>query len=219
MAINKARTSGWTKALIIILIVSFVSLVMATGFAGFADLFRSQNSGSQSVTGTTTAEKVAAQFDTQVASLRSVYESDPTSYSAAVNLANVYYDYAYALSTPGTGESQVTSEVASAALLQWRNAKSTYDKAVSINGGDPAVQTDRAVATHRSGETTAAYEIVKGITATNPTFAPAWLNLGVFCESLGSNAEAIAAYQQYLVLDPTGTNAAAVQQRVEELSK
>ncbi|MGV8083246.1 MAG: tetratricopeptide repeat protein [Coriobacteriia bacterium] len=219
MAINKARTSRGMKVLIIILIVSFVSLVMATGFAGFFDLFKSSNGSSQSTTSTTTAEKIAQQYDPQVSALRSVYESDPTSYTAAVNLANVYYDYALTLSNPGTGESEITSEAATAAFAQWQNAKSMYDKAVEINPADPAVQTDRSAAAYSIGDTTAAYEIAKAVTVSSPTFAPAWFNLGIFCEDLGLNDEALAAYQQYLALDPSGTSASAATARVTALSK
>ncbi|NTW28712.1 MAG: hypothetical protein HGA39_05040 [Coriobacteriia bacterium] len=210
---NKARTSPWTKGLIIVLIVAFVSMFMATGIVGLFDLFKSNTPASTQ----SAVQKLAATYDPQVTALKKAFESNPTSFTAAVNLANTYFDYAQELSTPATGQSSLSADASTAAAIQWANARAAYDAASKIKSGDPSVETDRSAATYYSGDTTAAVAIVSAITVSAPSFAPAWLNLGIFAEDLGQNAKAIAAYQQYLKLDPTGSGVSYANGRITAL--
>ena len=69
---------------------------------------------------------------------------------------------------------------------------------------DPNVQTDRSIATFYSNDATAAIKLVREVTVKQPTFAPAWLNLGMFYDATGKPVFAVAAYTKYVTLDPKG---------------
>ncbi|HEY5540316.1 MAG TPA: hypothetical protein VIL41_02555 [Coriobacteriia bacterium] len=205
MALNKARTSVWVKALIIILIIAFISLFMYTGIAGIFDLFR------PSTTETATSADPVATINQKnqpiVDSLRALASSQPTSYTPAVNLANAYFDWAQQLSIPQTGQSQATSAAITAAVGVWGEARAAYDQASKLGKTfDPSVQTDRSIATFYSNDTTSAITIAREVTTKQPTFAPAWLNLGLYYDATNNTALAIEAYKKYLVLDPKGSS-------------
>ena len=143
--------------------------------------------------------------------------SDPTSYTAHVNLGNAYFDWAQTLSTPAEGASQISTAAMAAVGPLWLSSRDAYAKAVKIKAGDPAVETDFAIVTFYSGETTAAIVIGERVTKANPDFAQAWLNLGVFYASSGQNAKAIAAFERYVKLDPKGQNVAFAQEQIKSL--
>lgn len=219
MALNKSNTSGWVKALIIILIVAFVSLFMYQGFAGIFQLF--QQSPSSSTASNSSQNPVTAlksQYQPQIDALTQAVQSDPTSYTAQVELANLHFDYAQKLSTPAGGASQITTEAMMAAYQEWTNAKNAYDAATKVAPKfDPPVQTDRSYATFYSNDTTGAIKIATEVTKKAPEFAQGWVHLGIYLEGTGDNKAAIAAYQKYLVLDPKGGNASFAQGRLKEL--
>ncbi len=51
----------------------------------------------------------------------------------------------------------------------------------------------------------AAIKIAEDVTKADPTFSPAFFNLGIFYSDTNEAAKAIAAFQQYLKLDPKGS--------------
>ncbi|MDR3686879.1 MAG: tetratricopeptide repeat protein [Coriobacteriia bacterium] len=218
MALNKARTSVWMKTFIIVLIVAFISVFMAGGIAGIFELFQSSNT---STTATSTVDPVATinqQGQATVDALKSLAASQPTSYTAQVKVANAYFDWAQQLSTPTSGQSQITTAAMSAAVDVWAQARAAYDKAATLNKAfDPSVQTDRSVATFYSNDATAAIKLVRAVTVKQPDFPPAWLNLGLFYDSTGNSEQAVFAYQKYLVLDPKGKPVAYVTSRLKAL--
>jgi Tfp pilus assembly protein PilF len=69
-----------------------------------------------------------------------------------------------------------------------------------------------------SNDTTAAVVTVQKVITANPTFAPAWLNQGVFYEGLGQNEQAVIAYRKYVAIDPKGANVAYANSRISALS-
>ena len=217
MALNKAKTSVWVKTLIVVLIVAFISMFMYSGISGLFDLFK--NSGSS--TPTSTVDPVTAinqEKQPTVDALKQLAASEPTSYTAQVNLANAIYDWAQALSRPASGQSQLTTAAMVAAAQQWSNARAAYDAATKLKAYDPSVQTDRSIATFYSGDATAAVKIVRTVTTKTPTFAPAWLNLAVFYDQAGNSLQALVAYKKYVALDPKGSNVSYAQQRIKALS-
>jgi tetratricopeptide (TPR) repeat protein len=218
VALNKAHTSVWVKALIIVLIVAFVSLFMYQGIAGILDLFKSNP---QTTAGSSTADYVTAvnaQNQSTVEGLRAAATSNPTSYTAAVALANGYFDWAQQLSQPQTGQSTVTTAAMTAAFEQWTNAKQAYDAATKLmTKFDAATQTDRSYAALYSNDATEAIAIVKVVTVKEPAFAQAWVHLGIYYEAIGDPKSAIPAYQRYLKLDPKGQNATYVADRLKQL--
>jgi tetratricopeptide (TPR) repeat protein len=217
VALNKAHTSIWVKTLIIVLIIAFVSLFMYQGIAGIFDLFKSNPQSA----GSSTADPVTA-INTQnqaiVVQLQQVATSNPTSYTAAVNLANGYFDWAQQLSQPQQGQSQLTSAAMTAAFTQWTAAKTAYDTATKLaTTFDASTQTDRSYAALYSNDATEAIAIVKVVTVKDPKFAQAWVHLGIYYEAIGDTKSAIPAYQRYLLLDPKGQNATYVQERLKTL--
>ena len=157
MAINKAKTSPWMKGFIIFLIVAFVGTIGEASIPSIFQLF-TQPTG-QTTTPTTTVatvEQINANFKPGVDALIAAAASDPTSYTAHVNLGNAYFDWAQTLSTPAEGASQISTAAMAAAGPLWLSSKDAYAKAVKIKAGDPAVETDFAIVTFYSGETTSA---------------------------------------------------------------
>ena len=219
MALNKAHTSGWVKAMIIFLIICFVSLFMYSGLAGLIDLF-TQPAQSQTAQQTPAEALVAinAKHQPTVDALKPIAASKPASYTAMVNLANAYFDWAQELSTPVANQSQPTTTAIEAAFQTWALARVEYDKATKVKPKDSSVQTDRAVAMFYSNDTTAALATVNKVIVQDPTFAPAWLNVALFYDALGQSEQAIIAYKKYVVLDPKGQSIAYANKRLGELA-
>jgi tetratricopeptide (TPR) repeat protein len=219
VALNKAHTSVWVKAMIIILIIAFVSLFMYGGIIGVVDLFN-QSAPTQTAAQTPAEALTAinAKHQPAVNALKPPAESKPASYTAMVSLANAYFDWAQELSTPAAGQSQPTTAAIEAAIQTWSLARAEYDKAAKINAKDPSVQTDRAVAMFYSNDASAAVVTIQKTISVSPTFAPAWLNAAVFYESLGRNEQAIIAYKKYVAIDPKGQNVAYANSRLSALT-
>ena len=216
MALNKAHTSVWVKVLIIILIVAFVSLFMYQGLAGIALLFQQNTQSATSNVDPVT--EINQKNQSTVDYLKGKLDSSPTSYTAAVNLANGYFDWAQELSTPATGQSQVATPAMAAAFEKWTSAKSAYDAATKLTKTmDPSVQTDRSYAALYSNDTTGAITIVKAVIDKAPNFAQAWVHLGIYYEAANQTPLAVPAYQKYLQLDPSGQNADYVKGRLKAL--
>ena len=215
MAINKARTSPWMKTFIIILILAFVSSI------GYASLGSCSTLFTQSTTPTgqtlSVVQQVSNQYKPGVDALSAQVASDPTSYTALVNLGNAYFDWAQTLSSPQPNQSTVSSEALAAAMPLWAQARDTYAKALQVKPGESPVTVDYAITAFYSGDTTAAIVAAEGVAKADPTFAQAWLNLGIFYQQSGESAKAIAAFQQYLKLEPDGQSASFVKEQLTAL--
>jgi len=172
--------------------------------------------------GTNAYDRVASinqSHEAGVNALRQAAAEEPKSYAALVNLANAYFDWAQELSVPQAGRSQPTTEAVAAARKVWPQARAAYEQAASLsNAFDPSVQTDRATATFYSNDPSTAIELAREVTAKKPDFAAAWLGLGTFYDSAGNTALAVESYKKYLALDPKGSAASWVNQRVSQLA-
>ena len=204
MGLNKSSTSIGMKIVISLLIFAFISTFLYGGIASIVQVF--QPNPNQSAT--TSADPIVAaetKFQPQVDALRKLTESDPTSQTPLVNLGNAYFDWAQEVSK--ASQNSTTAAVTAGTL--WISAKDTYAQAIKIKPGDPALTIDYAIATFYSGDTAGAIALAVPISESNPTFAQAWLNLGVFYQESGESAKAVAAFSQYLKLDPTGKQGSA----------
>jgi len=218
VAINKAKTSPWMKGFIIFLILAFVATIGAASIPSIAQLFTQP--AATSTTKTTPAasvEQVNAQFQRGIDLLTATAASNPASYTAQVNLGNAYFDWAQTLSTPAEGASQVSTAAMAAIGPLWLSSRDAYAKAVKIKAGDPAVETDFAIVTFYSGETTAAILIGEKVAKSKPDFSQVWLNLGVFYANSGQIDKSIAAFERYVKLDPKGQNVAFAQEQIKSL--
>jgi tetratricopeptide (TPR) repeat protein len=213
LSLNKSHTSPFMKIVIILIIVAMVTLFLYGGIASLIELFKPTPQAAAPDSIALLKEK----YDPQVQSWNAVLASNPASYTVLVRLGTTHYDYAVELSKLVSQNSTVAALPAEA---QWVASKDAFKKAVKANKkADPGVLVDYSVATFYSGETTEAIKIAAGVAKTTPGFAPAYFNLGIFYEALGSNVLAIEAYQKYLVLDPTGKtgNADYVKQQLKTL--
>jgi tetratricopeptide (TPR) repeat protein len=219
VALNKAHTSLWVKVLIFVIIVTLVSLFMVQGIFGVFALFQQNQQAGQSASVDPVAE-INQKYQGQIDSLKAVATSNPTSYTAAVQLADSYFDWAQELSQPTQGQSQPTTTAMVAAFTEWQAAKAAFDTATKLTKTfDPATQTDRSYAAYASSDTTAAIQIAKTVTQKAPTFEQGWSHLGIFYEAKGDTQLAIAAYKHYLSLNPKNQQTAVqfVQGRLKSL--
>ena len=216
MGIDKSSTSVAMKVIISLLILAFVSTFLYGGIASIIEVFK-PNPNQPAAASKDPIVVASVQYKPQVDALSKLVASEPTSYTPLVNLGNAYFDWAQAVAKA----SQTSTAAAVTAGTLWVSAKDAYGKAVKAKPGDPAVTIDYSIATFYSGDTVSAIAIAEPVSIANPTFSQAWLNLGVFYQAAGQSAKAIAAFERYLKLDPTGKqgNAAYAKQQLATLKK
>jgi len=197
VAINKSNSPVWVKVTLIVLIVAFVMsfIVIAANPFGSPQAAQTQT-GAQN----TAVAAADAQYQPQVAALTAQLQSDPTSYTVLVSLGNSYFDWALAKQQAG----QADAAAVGADQPLWVAAKDAYSRAIAVKGDESPVRVDYAIAAYYSGDTATAVEVAEAVAKDDATFAPAFFNLGIFYQTLGENAKAIAALERYLVLDPSG---------------
>ena len=214
MAINKSNSPAWVKVTLIVLIVAFVLSFITIVANPFAP------SQGQTQTGTATngaAQGVDAQYQPQVDSLTTQLQADPKNYAALVSLGNAYFDWAIAKEQASQG----TTTSAAALAPLWLAAKDAYSRALEVKGDESPVRVDYAITVFYSGDSVTAIKIAEDVTKADPTFSPAFFNLGVFYGDTNP-AKAIAAFQQYLKLDPKGAkggNPEFAKTRIADLQK
>ena len=198
MAINKSKTSPAMKAVLVLLIVAFVASFVSIG----AGLFSGGGGGTTTSTQQQNDPLAAAnaQYQPTVSALTGQLQSQPESYTALVSLANTYFDWAAAVQQA----SQTSTSAVGADLPLWTGAKDAYKRAIVVKKGEPAVSTDYAITLFYTGDTTGAIKVATEVTKTNPEFASAYFNLGIFNGTLGENAKAAAAFKKAIALDPQG---------------
>lgn len=211
MAINKAKTSLGMKIVLIVVIIAFVGAFVPL-IPGFFQQQKSFNQPQQAQ-GATVSD-INAKYGPQAQAIQSLVSSDPTSYTALVNLGNTYLDWAGELQQV----SVTTTSAAGADTPLWASAKDAYVKALKVKKGDAGVEGDYAIALYNTGDVKGAVKVAEGVVAKDPTFGPMWYNLGIFYRNTGDNAKALQAYQQYLKVEPNGQMASQAKQSVAELS-
>ncbi len=196
MALNKAQTSVGVKVILVLLIVAFVASfipLFGSAFSGDGGAGSQQNKPS-------TLESIAQQFQPTVASLTAQLQSEPESYPVLVSLGNTYFDWAIQVQQASSTDSATIG----ADQLMWVAAKDAYRRALAVREGEAPVTVDYAITLFYTGETNEAIKTALKVTKDTPDFGPAYFNLGVFYNAVGQTGKAIAAYEQYLKLDPEG---------------
>ena len=196
MAINKSSTPPWVKAVIIMVAVAFIAVPVVSAISSSGSFGGSSTQTASADTYASISQKHAGttqMYDQQLA-------SEPTSYTVLVNQGNAYYDWA--------AEVQASTQLAQSGADRpiWLAATSYYARALEVKSGDPAVTVDMAISYFNAGQTPKAIEAAESVMKTSPDFAPAYFNGGVFYGSAGRNAEAVAAFEKYLQLDPQGAS-------------
>lgn len=191
MAINKKKSSPLVKTGIIV-----ISGMIILAFLPWDSLAMLFNGGSTTSGGTQgTLDGISAKYTGQVSGLEQVLASEPTSYTALVNLGNTYFDWGIAVQK---------TKVAGADKPMWVSATVYYDRALDAAPGDPAVTTDASIAHYYAGDNAQAIVLIEPIMKSAPTFAPAFFNAAIFYDTAGRTAEAAAAANAYLKLDSGG---------------
>ena len=147
--------------------------------------------GSETLADGSAMESIDAQYGTAAQQLASQYEADPTNPSALLNLANGYFDWGVAAMNHAASD----EDSAHARELLAR-AVEYYDTYLADNPGAKSATVDRAICVFYAGDTDQAIEALEALISDDPSFAPAWANLGMFYESQGSTEKAVDAYRR-----------------------
>lgn len=147
--------------------------------------------GSETSTDGSAMESIDAQYGTAAQQLASQYEADPTNPSTLLNLANGYFDWGVAAMNHAASD----EDSAHARELLAR-AVEYYDTYLAENPGAKSATVDRAICVFYAGDTDQAIEALEALISDDPSFAPAWANLGMFYESQGSTEKAADAYRR-----------------------
>lgn len=216
MAIDKSRTSLGVKIVLIVLIVAFVALFVPVTLSG---LFQNNQSATQQNTqdgGTSSVDAINAKYAVNAQTFQTAVASEPTSYTALVNLGNTYLDWGGELRQAGQASQANTATVAASVPL-FEGAKNAYTTALEVKPGDKAVEGDLAIALFYTGDVNGAIVLAEKVIKKDPKFSAVWFNLGNFYATAGQNDQALKAYQEYLKLEPQGELATAAQQNITQL--
>jgi len=210
VAINKSNSPMWVKVTLIVLIVAFMASLVTI----VANPFQSSSTPPGATpTGASTAD---SQYQPQVAGLTAQLQSDPASYTVLVSLGNTYFDWAMAKQK----ESSTSTSSAGADAPLWISAKDAYARALAVNAKESSVRVDHSITVFYTGDTATAIKLAEDVTKDDPTFGPAYFNLGIFYQNTNDKAKALAAYNKYLELDPQGSkggNPDYAKQQIEAL--
>lgn len=215
MAIDKSRTSPFVKGVIIFVAITFVLGIAGTAFvplleAIFNPTATSGTSASGSANASDTVSAIAAKYAATTKSNDTALKSDPKNYNLLVSQGQTYHDWANEIV-------QSTKQQGVADRPLWLLAVDFYRKALDVKAGDPNVTTDMAIAQFYSGDTDGAIATGLALEKADAKFAAVRFNMGVFYTALGDNASAIAQYEQYLKLDPSGDLVTEAKTRIADL--
>jgi tetratricopeptide (TPR) repeat protein len=176
--LNKARASLWVKIGAILITASFVlALMPALSAAGLGDMFKSLFQG-------TSGSSTETQSQAAIIKLKDKLKSNPKDVASLVALGNAYYD-----------------------LGKFQQAITYYTQSLAIDPKNYDVTTDMGAAYNALGQTDKALEIFKQVTGEKPDQAMAWYNMGVVYKAKNDTPNMRFAWERFLAIQPTGTQA------------
>ncbi len=190
MAINKQRMSTSFRVAIVIICLMLVVTLIPWGALGIFGNNNRNVPGSQ--------DAIASRHRPGVEMLQAQLASDPTSYTVLVGIGRAYSVWASEVMMADTAGVGSDSTI-------WSSAATYFDRALEVAADNPADMMDASIARYYSGNVAGAIELAEAVWAIDPEFAPSYFNAGIFFETAGRTADAIAAYTRYLELDPQGT--------------
>ncbi len=198
MAFDTRQASRVRAAIVIVVLVAVAALAVAVVTGAFSSAPASdgsdQEASSTSASGAqdgSAMDQIDAQYGTAAQSLLTQYDADPSNPSALLNLANGYFDWGVAALNHAGGDAD---EAHARELLS--DAIGYYDTYLDENPGAKSATVDRAICLFYTGDADRAVAELQDLVSEDPTFAPAWANLGMFYESQGSTEKAADAYQK-----------------------
>jgi hypothetical protein len=168
----------------------------AAGNDGASGMGGGMGAGGGGAGGGGTPPQMPPQVVAMVQQYREALAKDPNDVDANIGFGNLLFDSS-----------------------QWEKAADHYGRALAKAPGNADVRVDRAIALHNLDRNDEALKELQRVTREAPTHKNAWLNLGVISATLGDRAGAIAAWEQYLKLDPSGEHADAIRAQIEDLKK
>lgn len=206
MAINKKQSALWVKATIIFVVLAFVVTALPAIFLG--------GQPGQTSTATETGailERIAGEHLPAINSYTAMLESDPASYTVLAATGDTYFDWAFQIRTE-LGPSNPGQD-----LPMWNSAIAYYERALDLEGEDPNVRTDLAIAYFYSGQGLRAIDTIEGVIDDDPEFAPAYFNAGIFYRAFDRPDDAIAAFERHIELAPDAQTATTARTWLDEL--
>lgn len=217
MAIDKSRTSPFVKVVIIVFAALLTIGIAGPSVVGLLEAIFNPAPATSTGTGQTgstdassTIAAANAQYSVETKANDEALAKDPKNYDLLVKQGQAYHDWANAIAS-------ANEQSTGADRPLWLLAVDFYKKALVVKPGDPNVTTDMSIAQFYSGDTTGAIATAQGVAKADPTFASVQFNLGVFYTFENQTAKAIAAYEQYLKLAPTGDLASEANSRIAAL--
>jgi tetratricopeptide (TPR) repeat protein len=212
MAIDKSHSKPWVKTLAIILAVALTFGLSALAF--LPELFQ----GSATSTGTTSTSgasatstaTIDATYRARVDSTKTLLDAKPNDYDLLVAQASNYQEWASKIADASGGPG-------GADMAYWPLAIDLFKKALVIKPGSAEVQTNLGLCYLYSGDVTNAVTTIESATKTDPTFGQPFYFLGNAYAAAGQKDKAIAAYENYVKLDPSGTFVSDANQRISTL--
>lgn len=136
--------------------------------------------------------------------------ADPNNPQVRVHVGNLYYDLALARDQAGDGTN---------AQEGWVRAVRHYEAARELGVVDADMLTDLGTSYYRMNQPEQAVEMYEAALEVNSRNANTWMNLGVVKrQALNDIPGAIAAWQEYLRLDPASANADRVRMWLAQVS-
>ena len=196
MAFNTQQASRARAAVLIAALVIVAGLAAFVVMGGLApatsgDAAADTAGTSSSADAAEAMETVDAQYGTAAQALLAQYEQDPTNPTTLLNVANGYFDWGVAALNHATDD-----EGSAHATELLNQAVGYYDDYLADNPEAKSAMVDRAICVFYAGDHASAIGALEDLVQnTDPGFAPAWANLGMFLESEGRTDEARDAYE------------------------
>jgi tetratricopeptide (TPR) repeat protein len=217
MAIDKSRTSPFVKITIVALAFMLVIGIAGPSVVSLLEAIFNPQPAANTTTGQTGSVDASSaiatantKYSIETKATDAALATDPKNYDLLVKQAQAYHDWANAVM-------QANQQQSGADRPLWLLAVDFYQKALAVKPGDPNVMTDMSIAQFYSGDAVTALATAEGVAKANPTFAPVQFNLGVFYTFENQVAKAIAAYEGYLKIAPTGELATEANTRITSL--
>jgi cytochrome c-type biogenesis protein CcmH/NrfG len=132
-----------------------------------------------------------------IAQLEQIAKSDPGNYQAWKKLGDNYFD-----------------------IGEQRKSIAAYRKALDIDGSDPNVLTDMGVMYRQLGEFSKALESFQAAAEKAPSHSVSRLNIGVvYVNDLKDYAKGIAAWEDFLRVEPTGARADSIRAQLVQIKQ
>ena len=141
------------------------------------------------------APALTPDIQSQISTLKSILKEDPKNLKALVELGNIYFD----------------SE-------QLDPAIQTYSKALELDPKNPNIRTDMGIMYRKKGDPDRAMAEFKRAAQDDPKHVNSRYNIGVvLLHDKGDIKGAIAAWEDFLKVEPAGERADTIRQRLVQL--